>query len=259
MTIQNLFCLSLLFAITYSVDVKPRYLRSRTGSNTVDSPLNDDEKLKVRALSSLPYITEQLEMEGLYPLLPATNDNAESLTSEQNIGEPLLPMINADAESLTLARKPQLPMYYDDAEALTSDQLSYLDIQVAKEETEAVSDVPTAAPTDAPTAGPTAVPTMNPTDAPTADPTAEPTIFTDNFTSEQLLYLDEQVGKKETEARSNISSTLNIHYIVTCDTFHLHLKSICPAVDPGVIHVQLDVDTNGYVSAVRIVCYDSSP
>jgi len=237
MTIQQLFYLSLLFAITYSADVKPRYLRSRTGSNTVDNPVNDDGKLKVRALSGLPNGISNRKLDtGLTTNLlgndvsdPFGNqgdnqpddqsDNQSDGLPEMDISEPLLPMINADIEYLPLARKPQLPMNYDDAESHTSDQLSYLDIQVAKEETEAVSDAPTAAPTDAPTAGPTAAPTMNPTDAPTADPTAEPTIFTDYFTSEQLSYLDEQVGKERSDAKDNIMSKLGIWNVITCNNW----------------------------------------
>jgi len=84
------------------------------------------------------------------------------------------------------------------------------------------------------------------------------------FTSEQLSYLDEQVGKEETEARSNIGSTLNINNVVTCHILRPGGPGFCPFLPSGATHVQLDVDiTNGYVSAVRIVyeegLYESSP
>ena len=124
------------------------------------------------------------------------------------------------------------------------------------------TNAPTNAPRNAPTNAPTYAPTKNPAAPPTAPPT--PSFVTKYFTSEQLLYLDKQVGKKKTEARSNIKNTLNIDYVAICNT-HPHIPSLtkCPFMSSGVTYVQLDVDTNGYVIAVRIVydegLYESSP
>jgi len=228
------------------VDVKPRYLRSRTGSNTVDSPLNDDGKLKVRALSSLPNgISTSLRE----PRLPMTNDNAESLTSVHEALSPLLPMTNDDAEpltpdreapvtnddaeSLTSLRKPLLPATNDDAESLTSDHLPNIDEDY---------------PSDSPTASPSGSPSEYPSDS--HSPSDSPTFYTKHFTPEQLSYLDEQVGKEETEARANIRSALKIKNVVTCNIQRQHFN-ICPHLS-GATMVQLDVGGTGYVSAVRV-------